>query len=62
MSYSYINDIVSRIQQGDGEFIKKQSNRVSLWKMDIAGQEATVVYDKMRKTIVSVIAQTGSDS
>jgi len=52
-----IKDMVNRIQQGDGEFVRKQSNRVTLWKMDIAGQEATVVYDKLRKTIVSVIAQ-----
>lgn len=46
---------VSDIQNGVGEFVKKQSNRVSVWKIKQGGKEFYACYDKQRKTIATVL-------
>lgn len=50
-------EIVSQIQSGDAEFIEKQSNRVSLFWVNINDKHCKVVYDKIRKSIVSFLPQ-----
>lgn len=48
-------EIVADIQAGRGEFIERRSHRISVWKVKIAGELVRVVYDKIRKTIVTVL-------
>lgn len=47
-------DVVKRIQAGEATLARKQSNRVSVFFLDIQGQEMAVVYDKQRKTVVTL--------
>ena len=41
--------------EAGARFIKKQSNRVSLWGIKIKEKEYRVVYDKIRKNIVTLL-------
>ena len=50
-----IEAMVKYIQDGNAEFIEKQSNRVSVFKVTWADKDIKVVYDKMRKTIVTAL-------
>jgi len=47
--------IVKRIQRGQGRWLKTQSNRVTHWAVEWEGQTIPVVYDKIRKQIVTVL-------
>lgn len=47
--------LCKRVQAGDGLFIEKQSNRLSVWRVDLLGCVATVVYDKRRNRVASVL-------
>jgi len=47
--------LVADIQQGRGTFIRRQSNRVSLWQLNVEGRPVRVVYDRLRKTIVTFL-------
>ena len=42
-----------KIQLGNSIILEKQSNRVSIHKIEWKEQELTVAYDRLRKTIVS---------
>lgn len=53
-----LDDMVRKIQRGEGEFVERQSHRVTLWKVD--GRR--VVYDKVRKTIVSFLPDSERES
>ena len=61
-----LNLLAKRIQRGDARFVEKQSNRVTVWDIDINGETARVVYDKLRGQIVTFLpkecvhAETGS--
>ena len=46
--------MVRRIQAGEMEFHSRQSNRVSRYMDRIDGEHVLVVYDRHRKTIVTV--------
>jgi len=52
---------VRQIQAGEAEHYETQSNRVSLWWVTIDGHRLKVVYDKYRKTIVSVLPREDRD-
>lgn len=43
------------IERGDGRHLHKQSNRVSHWLIKYREIETIVVYDKMRKMIVTFL-------
>lgn len=43
------------IQNGNGIFIEKQSNRVTVWDLSLNSSVYRVVYDKDRKRIVTVL-------
>lgn len=45
--------IVDDIQAGRLRFIRKQSNRVSLYETEFEGKPAVVVYDRHRKVLVT---------
>ena len=47
--------LVNRIIAGETELVEKQSNRVSIHRVLIQENPANVVYDKTRKTIVTVL-------
>ena len=47
--------LVRRIQNGEGQFVERQSHRISVFKIDVQGQTVKVVYDKQRKTIVTFL-------
>lgn len=48
-------DLVYQITSGKAWFIERQSNRVSKFWVFLEGKQIPVVYDKMRKTIVTVL-------
>lgn len=50
-------EIVRQIQNGRAEFYDRSSNRITRWRVTIAGHNAIVVYDKKRKVVVSVYAE-----
>ena len=48
--------LVERIQKREGvEFLERQSKRVTVWLINHDGAEIPAVYDKQRKTIVTVL-------
>lgn len=48
-------EIISTIKAGAAILLRKQSNRVSLWKVQVAGQDCKVAYDKHRKEIITFL-------
>jgi hypothetical protein len=49
------HEIVSMIQSNQAEFIGKQSNNRSLWRVQYHDQSLNVVYDKARSTMCTVL-------
>lgn len=47
--------LISKIQSGKAEFIDRQSNRISRWKVRLGDITAIAVYDKNRKSIVTFL-------
>jgi len=50
-----MRSIVRKIQMGHATFLKKQSNRVSIYLIEVDGQMMRVVYDKLRKVLVTCL-------
>ncbi len=52
-------EAVGRIRNQDpsAHFIEKRSNRISIWRLVIAGVECLVVYDAKRRNIVTVLPE-----
>ncbi len=48
-------EILDKIRSGKATFIRKESNRVSLFGVIFTGKETVVVYDRSRKTIVTLM-------
>ena len=49
------HDLVQRIREGKATFVERQSNRITLWRMNVKGESCVVVYDKARGNIVTVL-------
>jgi len=50
------DELVRQIQKKEAKLIEKQSNRVSVFMVDVGeGREAKVVYDKNSKNLVTVL-------
>ena len=47
-------EIIRQIQDGKLEFIERQTNRVSIWKYPLEGKDYKIVYDKLRKQVVTI--------
>mgnify|MGYP006189081269 CR=1 FL=1 len=47
--------LIKRIQSGDYEFCEKQSNRVTHFVMKLDGELVRLVYDKLRREIVTFL-------
>lgn len=55
LSDQQYEQIVRDIQSQKAQFIEKQSNRVTLWRVIVEDNEVVVVYDKERKSISTVL-------
>jgi hypothetical protein len=53
-SNQYIQ-LVNRIKKGKADFVRRQSNRVTLWDIEFEGQLIRVVYDKKTSAIVTAL-------
>jgi hypothetical protein len=49
------HEIVGKIQANEAEFVAKQSNNRSLWRVNYQDQPLNVVYDKQRGTMCTVL-------
>ena len=49
------NQLVNRIKKGKAEFVKRQSNRITIWDLEFEGQSVRVVYDKNTSAIVTAL-------
>jgi hypothetical protein len=49
--------IIRRIEDGEARFVRRESQRVSLWEVEHDGLRLPIVYDRKRKTIVTVLPQ-----
>lgn len=47
--------MINQIQNGKAKLIERQSHRVSKWRVKFADRNVYVVYDKMRKSIVTAL-------
>ena len=55
------DDACMDIYEGRATFLEKESNRVYHFLVNLAGREVPVVYDRMRKTIVTVLPEGSYD-
>jgi len=56
--------LVNKIQKGEGQKVEKQSNRVSIWDINVKNilpenEDLRVVYDKSTKNIVTILYKDG---
>jgi hypothetical protein len=54
-------EIVHKIQHNEAEFVGKQSNNRSFWRVEHAGQSLNVVYDKLRSTMCTVLPKDAKE-
>lgn len=57
-----MNALKNRIQNGEAHFVEKQSNRVSVFDIDINGETARVVYDRTRHQIITFLPKEAISS
>jgi hypothetical protein len=50
-----LDAMVSDIQSGNAKFLRRQSLRITVWKVECQERPCAAVYDKDRKTIVTVM-------
>lgn len=50
-------DLCRKLKSGsdDCTFVERQSNRLSVWLVEIKGQKVKVVYDRNRKSVVTML-------
>ena len=48
---------IAKIKRGEAVFVSKQSNRVSIFDLNHEEHELRLVYDKVRKTICSILTR-----
>jgi len=46
---------VKLIQTNKAQFVDRQSNRITRWKIEFKGLELIAVYDSIRKTVVTFL-------
>ena len=51
------NNLIKKIQSGELDFIKRQSNRVTIWRYYVKDKSYQVVYDKVRKQVITVLEE-----
>jgi hypothetical protein len=53
-----LRDMVALIQGGHARMIERQSHRVTVWDLTFHGKEIRVVYDNLRKVVVTALLPT----
>lgn len=48
-------EAIRQIQSGKAKFLERQSNRVSIWEVEVEGTKMIAVYDGLRHTIATVL-------
>lgn len=56
----HLGELIGLIQQGKLRFVRRDSNRVTVWETEINGKLAWAVYDKERHTIVTFLYPEGN--
>jgi len=51
------NLLIQQIQNQEAKFIEKQSNRVSIFEVNIHNECPIAIYDKLRQTIITFITK-----
>ena len=49
--------LIAKIQNNKLEFVERQSVRITVWRTILNGINVRLVYDKNRKTIVTVLIE-----
>lgn len=49
-----------QIQSGGAEFLRKQTLRVSAYRVQVQGTEVEVLYDKHTHTVMTVVSREGA--
>lgn len=49
--------VILSIEKGTVPLVREQSNRVALFSFPLGGKDRTIVYDRIRKTPVTVIPE-----
>ena len=50
-------EFIKKIISSEGKFVEKQSCRVSVWDVKYEGQTIRLVYDKVRKVIITCLSE-----
>jgi len=50
-------EIVDLIQKQEGTFVETQSHRISVWDVLFRSKTIRVIYDKTRKSVVTVLGE-----
>ena len=50
-----LKELTKLIQKGRGVFVRRQSNRVTVWDVEYKGNTLRVVYDKLRSTPITIL-------
>ena len=51
------NECIQKIQNNQAEFLRRQCNRATIWRLKVAGQTAIAVYDNNRHAIVTFLTE-----
>lgn len=54
-------EIIRKIQSNEAEFVGKQSNNRSFWRVDHGGESLNVVYDKLRSAMCTVLPKEAKE-
>lgn len=55
-------ELVKKIQNNELEFIERQSNRVTVFRYERNGELYRLVYDKIRKQIITILFERRIDN
>lgn len=50
-----LRHLAHRIQRGESQLVARQTNRMSIHRVECQGQQVLVAYDRRRKTVVTFL-------
>lgn len=53
------NDLIRKIQNHELEFVERQSNRKTVFRLEYHDKKYRIVYDKVRKQIITILFEIG---
>lgn len=57
-----LNIIANKIKNGDSKCVERQSHRVTHHRVEYQDKQFTVVYDKFRQTVVTVLPENEKEN